>query len=292
VTRAPQSDIELCLRIAMCDACAVHGDLDLSEDVFVRQVCRIIEKHTDGRQTATSGLGILSKLYTSDLYLAIACAEGGEAAWLRFCTVYAKYIRSVALFDCASADRARELADAVISGLFLPGTSGISRIASYDGRSSLASWLRVIVSNRASDLRNLKFNTFEPFSSIPESKLAGTARLVETNLRANRYANAITASFKAATARLSSAERFLLSSRYERGLGIAEIADILAVNPSTVTRRIQKAQQRLGTEIIDALATRCHLSRAAIDECVEDILENGSHSILSFICVGDNGSYG
>jgi len=65
---------------------------------------------------------------------------------------------------------AHDLADNILADLFLPDRSGNSRIVSYDGRSSLSTWLRVVISNRAINAQRSSGSTqsVELLSDIPD----------------------------------------------------------------------------------------------------------------------------
>ena len=102
----------------------------------------IIEKHLGSNATPAAALSFFSTLHTTDLYLTIACSQSGDRAWTRFVTAYQKYMDKVARFVSPTSDAARELASDVMADLFLHDRSGRSRIASFDGQQSLATWLR------------------------------------------------------------------------------------------------------------------------------------------------------
>src|SRR6185503_3488560 len=100
-------------------------------------------------------------LHSTDLYLTAACSQSSDAAWGRFEMNYRKFINDIARYMAHSADVGSEVAAVIMAILFMPDRSGQSRIASFDGRQSLATWLRVIVSRRAINRKALKWNSFE-----------------------------------------------------------------------------------------------------------------------------------
>lgn len=71
--------------------------------------------------------------------------------------------------------------------------------------------------------------------------------------------------------------------RYEDELQINEIAKLLGVNSSSVTRQLQRIQEKMKVEVIAILAQRYHLNAEAIEECLRDMQENPEYSILEFI---------
>lgn len=92
---------------------------------------------------------LLKRLHTSNLYLAIACAQRSDKARQRFLEVYGDYILQVAIACSSSQLVAEELVDRVLAYLFTPDATGELPFAQYDGRISLAGWLALIVKRRA-----------------------------------------------------------------------------------------------------------------------------------------------
>src|SRR5258706_3450995 len=92
--------------------------------------------------------------HADDLALAAACAAGEEAAWERFVLEYRPILyRAADALD--RTGRARELADAIYADLYgLTERDGErrSRYRYYEGRSSLATWLRAVLAQRYVDL--------------------------------------------------------------------------------------------------------------------------------------------
>jgi RNA polymerase sigma-70 factor (ECF subfamily) len=170
-----------------------------------------------------------------------------------------------------------EVADSVLVSLFLPDRSGNQRIASYDGRSSLATWLRVIVINRAINDRNeRKVVNDENVKDIPDNRAIVN---IELAVRAGRYATALADSLAQAFQMLTARERLMLLWRYEDNLQLGEIAKLLGIHQSNVTRQLLRLQARLRETVIQALASQHHLGSSAIQECLSDITENPHLSI-------------
>ena len=95
----------------------------------------------------------LSGLHVEDLALASACAAGHDEAWQHFVLTYRP-----ALYRAADAmdptGGSRDLADALYADLFGLGSPGGERrslFRYFHGRSSLATWLRAVPSQRHVD---------------------------------------------------------------------------------------------------------------------------------------------
>lgn len=263
------------------NAYAVHGELDLDPQHFAERLRFLIKVHLGSDVSLASNLDCLRSLYAIDLYLSIACAQSSDAAWRRFLTLYEHHILECARFNLINRGAARELADSVIPDLCLPDASGKSRIASYDGSWPLITWLRAVVSHQAINQHKLRRNGFESMDSMRDVRDDKAVSRIDAALIANRYSAAIKDSFAVASASLTEHERHILLLRYDDALQVTEIATTLAVHPSTVTRQIQQAQAKLQKRIIRTLALEHHFGPAVIKECLTDILENPSHSLLA-----------
>jgi RNA polymerase sigma-70 factor (ECF subfamily) len=227
-------------------------------------------------------INFVRTLHTNDLYLALACARGSEAAWNRFTLMYSRYIQSAATFVTPPSSTPTEIADNVLVDLFLPGPSGRSRIGSYEGRSSLATWLRVVVTHHAANERERLRNSIgDPQVPDVPDELA-TSRM-DASLRACRYGTMIRDALRSSCDCLTERERLILLLRYDEGLQFGQIARIFGVHQSTITRQIERACKRLREAVVTTLSTKYDLNSAAINECQEDILENPAYSVLAFL---------
>jgi RNA polymerase sigma-70 factor len=268
---------------AYSDGYICHGDFGLEPEEFTAHLIAIAQKHLGQGVPQAVALSFIDSLHTCDVYLAAACAHHSADAWGRFMSLYQKYLKAIALSVSPSSDAAQELSDNVLVEMFLPDCSGHSRIASYHGRSSLATWLRAIVCHRAINERERKDNSLERIESMPEMAETGSERNIEAMLRAARYENVINDSLRSSCNRLTDRERLLLLLRYDEELQVSQIARLLGVCPSTVTRQLERVQGKLRENVVSTLTSKHNLQEAAIEECLTDLLENPSHSILALI---------
>jgi hypothetical protein len=121
---------------------------DHTSDLLPRTIVRAIYLELPAGEDTL--LRFVDSLHVVDLYLACGCLLRTPAAWNRFTARFRDYITRLAAGVTASQDSSLELTDSIIIDLFLPDRSGRSRIGSYGGRSSLATWLRVLVSTARS----------------------------------------------------------------------------------------------------------------------------------------------
>jgi DNA-binding CsgD family transcriptional regulator len=97
-------------------------------------------------------------------------------------------------------------------------------------------------------------------------------RRIESELRAARYGPIIKAAFTTAGLQLSEPQRLILVLRHEEDLQGVEIARLLHVHPSTITRHLQGIYEKLRGQILATLEAQHHLNAPAIEECLAEIL--------------------
>ena len=260
---------------------ATHG-LSVNEEYFASHINWVVKRNLGSDASSAAMASFIAALHASDLYLALACAQKADKAWDRFNALYRKYIDDLANFATLT-NSAADLADSVLADLFLPDHSGQSRIASYQGRSSLATWLRAIICHRAVNERERLCNNVEDLEAVHEVADEAAVARMEALLRSSRYGSVIRESLRCSCEALSERERLLLLLRYDDGLQLGQIARLFGVHQSTITRQIEAACKKLREAVVANLLTEHKLDRAAIDECKADILENPCYSILSLI---------
>jgi RNA polymerase sigma factor (sigma-70 family) len=262
-------------------ALAEHGDLGLTLDGWVSKIERVIQASPPNQNADVEWLcSRVESLHTSDLYLSMSCASGSNTAWARFIDLYGRFINAVAEPACSYQGWAGDVAGAVLAGLFMPGTSGVSRIGTYDGTARLATWLRAVVLNRAADERRLRSNRLEDLDVRDEWPAPDPTDTLETHYRTLVYGDKIVSAFQHASSALSEDDRYLLLMRYEEGLQVSEIARLRGVSPPAITRRIKRICHDLKHNTIDCLRHEHDLPQQAIDECVRDVVDTPYYTII------------
>ena len=280
MSTSAEIDLKSCIEQAYAAAHSRHGDLDYALEAFTDYLVSIADKNLGVAKKQAATLRFVASLNTTDLYLAGACAIPTELAWRRFVATYQAYIQGLADFFYATGGSANDLAGSILSDMFLPDSTGRSRIASYDGRSSLATWLRTIVKRRAINERERKWSGIEPLDSQPELVDSTAVSRVEASLCSGRYESMVRDCLKCACDKLTERERLMLLWRYDEQLQVSQIAHIYAVNPSTITRQLEQVYRKLREEVVLMLASKHKLSAPAIKECLADILESPGSSLL------------
>jgi RNA polymerase sigma-70 factor (ECF subfamily) len=162
---------------------------------------------------------------------------------------------------------ARELADTLYADLYGTNTREghrVSKLASYTGRGSLEGWLRTVV---AQEYVNRYRKTKRLVSLDEESEEGVQYRAPEPEpvpVADQRLAQAT----DEALALLSGEDRMVLSAYYLDGRTLAEIARMLGVHESTISRKLDKLAKSLRKQIVAALVRR-GMSRRQAEEALE-----------------------
>jgi RNA polymerase sigma-70 factor, ECF subfamily len=206
-------------------------------------------------------------LRVEELALARACAKGCEAAWECFLNRYRQKLYDAAGAIAKEESAARELADSLYTELFGTRQSAdgqrISKLASYTGRGSLEGWLRTVLAqdyvNRFRSQRRLV-----SFDEEIQAKQYQPGAEVPADPR-------LEAAVDAALVELPAEERLILASYYLDGRTLAEIARMLGVHESTISRRVEKITTALRKRIVRGLRERGMDARAAGEALRADV---------------------
>jgi len=282
-----KEDLESLIAQAYSRGFAVHGDIELSLEAFSDHVKRIIAKPS-GRKSETRGKrsegrsqksevrvqrsevrGLrknseqqldpateLAKLHVEDLYLASACAlTNSNAAWQRLEMLYRNYINTVARSVCPVHTEALDIANNMLSHLFLHDRHGQRRIASYQGRGPLSYWLAMITKHLALNHRQLKSYESLPLDTLRHAPPSSSGRDIETALVDDEYGKAIAESLSAALETLTEREMLVLALYVRDGLTAVEIARRFNVHKSQTTRILHRVEEKMRAAVYTRLGT-------------------------------------
>jgi RNA polymerase sigma-70 factor (ECF subfamily) len=211
----------------------------------------------------------LEQLRADDLVLAYACAQGNNAAWERFLTLYRETLYQAAYSIAGSDSSGRELADSLYADLYgLRQKDGQrqSPLLSYHGRGSLAGWLRSVLAQRYVDhfRRHRRETSLDEQEEQPAPPGSGANPAWETSENWALLRRAV----EEALRRLSPEEGFLLASYYLDERTLRELAMLLNTHPSTISRRLERIRANLRKRILQALR-RAGLDRRQAEETVQ-----------------------
>jgi len=196
----------------------------------------------------------LSALHLEDLALACACADGCEAAWEQFFSVYRLYLRAAAsaILRCSSGSaEACELADSLFADLYgLAEGKGNARslFRYFHGRSTLKTWLRAVLAQRHIDA----IRAGRRFEELGEDDAQGSRQLAPLGPQLHpddphreRYLALFGRALSEALAQLEPQERERLRLYYTEEKTLAEIGRSLGEHESSVSRHLDRVRREL-----------------------------------------------
>lgn len=239
----------------------------LTRESFAIILCEVGSKHATAATSETEIRTFFLSLRVDELALARACAAGVNSAWEVFLTKFREKLYLSALRIAREDSAARELADTLYADLYGTNTRDgqrVSKLASYTGRGSLEGWLRTVLAqeyvNRYRRTKRLVSLDEESEEGIqfaapePEPVPAADPRLGQATDEALAF--------------LSGEDRMVLSAYYLDGRTLAEIARMLGVHESTISRKLDKLAKALRKQIVAALVRR-GMSRRQAEEALE-----------------------
>ena len=216
-----------------------------------------------GRErTGTAVDRYLDALHLKDLSLACACVRGDAAAWDAFVLEYRPVLyRAADALDPSGG--AREIADALYADLYE------RRLLTYfHARSSLATWLRAVLSQRYVDrLRSTR--RLEPLADDGSLEIAAPAPRTPADPDRARLFPLLTRALRVAVASLAPRDRLRLRCYYTQELTLAETGRLLREHEATVSRQLARSRRTIRDAVERHLRDEARLSDAEIAACFE-----------------------
>jgi len=239
----------------------------LARESFAAILIEVGEKHTTPATSEKDARTFLLSLRVEELALARACAAGHNHAWELFLTRYREKLYLSALRIARQDAAARELADSLYADLYGTTTRAgerFSKLTSYTGRGSLEGWLRTVL---AQEYVNRYRRTKRLVSLEEESEEGVQFAAAEPEPTVTADSRLESATDEALSA-LSPEDRFVLSSYYLDGRTLAEIARMLGVHESTISRKLDKLAKSLRKKILAGMMQR-GMTRRQAEEALE-----------------------
>jgi RNA polymerase sigma-70 factor, ECF subfamily len=220
-----------------------------------------------GSKSESETRSFLLSLRVDELALARACAAGENSAWEIFLAKYREKLYLSALRIAREDSAARELADTLYADLYGSTTRDgqrVSKLASYTGRGSLEGWLRTVL---AQEYVN-RYRRTKRLVSLEEESEEGVQFRAPDPEPVTAADTRLSRATDQALAELPAEDRMILSAYYLDGRTLAEIARMLGVHESTISRKLDKLAQSLRKQIVVAL-TKGGMSRRQAEEALE-----------------------
>jgi len=215
-------------------------------------------------------------IHSADLELARLCAEGDEPAWERFVREYRPILyRAADALDRSHA--AREVADSLFAelyGLGLTGSARQSLLRYYEGRSSLATWLRAVLAQRYVDRLRVQRRT-EPLSpAIDEQASVRSDSHREPDPDRARYIALVREALGRAVAGLPPRDRLRLGCYYVQELTLAATGRVMRESEATSSRRLARSRRLIRLEIERRLRDDARLTDDQIAACFASVADD------------------
>lgn len=239
--------------------------IGLSRESFSIILCEVGTKY--GAASETDARSFFLSLRVDELALARACVAGDNAAWEIFLTKFREKLYLSALRIAREDSAARELADSLYADLYGTTTRDgqrVSKLASYTGRGSLEGWLRTVL---AQEYVN-RYRRRKRLVSLEEESEEGIQFRAPEPEPVRPADNQLARAADEVLAGLPAEDRMVLSAYYLDGRTLAEIARMLGVHESTISRKLDKLAKVLRKQILGAL-TKGGMSRRQAEEALE-----------------------
>ena len=214
-------------------------------------------------------VSFLDSIHSADLALAIGCRDGDADAWRHLVATYRAPIDNFARAVLANSSRATEIADSLWADLYgLRASDGARRspLDHYGGRSSLMSWLRVVVTRLEAD----RWRANRRMEPLDETHNGNSAAAVDSHDpdRAPMLA-ALERSLRDAVNALSPDDRLRLSYYYVQDLTLAQTAALLGEHESSASRNLARARTAIRECVTRTLRRDYRFSDDQIRQCFE-----------------------
>ena len=227
----------------------------------------------DGAPSARERDRYVESLHLEDLALARACALGHDAAWDQFVLEQRPVLyRAADALDPSGGSR--ELADSLYADLYgMREADGERRslFRYFHGRSSLATWLRAVLSQRYVDALRARARV-EPIdeSEVEAVRETPRPRDPDREILAPLFERALQVAVEA----LAPRDRLCLRSYYVAQLTLAEIGRITGEHEATISRRLSRTRRDLRAAVERSLREESRLTGQQIARAFELALED------------------
>jgi RNA polymerase sigma-70 factor (ECF subfamily) len=224
-------------------------------------------KAAKGAKVAEGAVVAVAAMRAADVYLAIACCEGGEGAISRIEDVLARELKHVAIKLHATPDQTTEIHAELRRILLVDEPPRRAALREYAGRGDLRGYIRVMATraliraiNRGR--REIAVEDHEFFDRMLPNDDA------EISFLRAQYRDAVVGALRAALAGLDARSRALLRYQLIDGWSIDQVGKLYGVHRATAARWLTEAREVLGTAIRTELAARLQISPAEVDSIV------------------------
>ena len=230
-------------------------------------ILREIQSKYQPQASPEEAVACCGALRLEELALARACAAGNENAWTDFISRYRNKLYAMALHITRDGANAADLADSMFADLYGVNTrDGLrhSKLDSYTGRGSLEGWLRTVM---AQEFIN-RYRKQKKVVSLEEQEEAGTQFVAANPPPPMATDTRLEAATDEALGELTAEDRYVLAAYHLDGRTLAEVARVLGLHESSISRRLDRVTATLRKRILACLRDR-GMSHAQAKEALE-----------------------
>jgi RNA polymerase sigma factor (sigma-70 family) len=300
---------------AAFDRCQrLYPTVGLSLEDYLARVEKILSACHDTHSTGESAPGgnrsadpcsdcsaLCRQLCHEDLFLATACVRGDRIAWEHFADQYLPLLKRFAAQACRNCDEGEDLAHEIVALLIgqsqaaeqTPQTSGNPGVApsgkgklqSYNGRGSLAGWLRAAAAHAAIDRfrrarRQIPLDETEGLSPAVAQN-AMSPGFEEERLDA-RWGKVLAGCMKKKIAALNARDRLILGLYHLHGVPLKAIGRRFGVHEATASRWLERVRQGIRKDVERELHKAHGLKAGEIRSLWRWVAESGDPMLDSF----------
>lgn len=251
---------------AECYAKCGAEKFNLTCDDVAAIFAEVARKHAPDA-AAGQGREFCASLKVEELILARACAAGNERAWETFMLRYRERLYEIGLQIAREESAARELSDSLYADLYGVVTregKRVSKLESYTGRGSLEGWLRTVMAQEhVNRFRRTKCTVSLDEETEEGAQFAGPSPDPVTTVDPR-----LESATDEVLAALPADERFILAAYFLDDRTLAEIARMLGVHESTISRKLDKLTKSLRKQLLAGLGRR-GMSRRQAEEALQ-----------------------
>jgi RNA polymerase sigma-70 factor (ECF subfamily) len=218
-----------------------YPTVQLSVDLFRSRIEEILASEV-------RPAGNEAKLHYEDLFLAIACARDDRVAWECFADDCVPLLKNFAAQACGNSSEGEDLAQEIVAKLLKEKT----RLAGYNGRGSLAGWLRVTVSHAAIDRfrRTSRLTSLDSFEEgEAEALCQRSGKQQEEQTLDARWGPVVSQIAEEHLRALPARDRLLLSLHYLQSIPLKDIGRQFGVHEATASRWLDRLRGEIRKEV-------------------------------------------
>ncbi len=241
--------------------------IGVTRESFSAILCEVAAKYSSAGNSHREVRTFLLTLRVEELALARACAAGENSAWEIFLIRYREKLYQSALRIAREDSAARDLADCLYAELYgttIRNGERVSKLASFTGRGSLEGWLRTVL---AQEFVN-RYRRTKRTVSLDEENEDGTQFAAPEPEPLSAADPRLESATDAVLDALSAEDRLVLAAYYLDERTLAEIARMLGVHESTISRKLDKLTKGLRKKILAAMVQR-GMARRQAEEALE-----------------------